>query len=153
MFDLKGRKELLELLLNMSHVKVMHGLAYCSKGTVGHQVRDLCLGKDMKMSWILVIPGLCEPWFPVPAQGGTVVQGKVHMCSAWSLSSLPQIVLKYIYIYICVCLCMLICVDMYMCMNMIVLCMSMCAYTAFVYMYFMTLYSTVRILLLSNCAI
>ena len=42
---------------------------------------------------------------------------------------------------------MFICVDMYMCMDMIVSCMSIRAYVAF-----MTMYSAVRIPLVSNCA-
>ena len=48
---------------------------------------------------------------------------------------------------------MCVCVDMYMCIYMIVLRKVIHAHIAFVYMYVMTMYSAVRIPLVSNCAI
>ena len=47
---------------------------------------------------------------------------------------------------------MCLCVDMYMCKDMIVSCMFIRAHIAFVCT-FMTVYSAVRIPLVSNCAI
>ena len=50
--------------------------------------------------------------------------------------------------------CMYICTDLYMCVNTNVhVCPYINTYDAVVYIYFMTMYSTVRIALMLNCSI